>query len=145
MTKTKSELTLNPDYYSAHAYMVEETEETISIKMVLKLFITIVVIGALILVYNFYIKNNLTSIGLWLSEVKQIVMFEDKKAIIKKPIIIREETFVTPNKLELVKEQIPKVKEIKEEVSQIIKPKSVKSDTLTDEYIKLMQKSLVNY
>ena len=135
---TKSKLILNPDYYSAYAYMAEETEETktiLPIKAVMKLLTTIVIIGALVLVYNYYIKNNFTKISTWMTNTTESLFPETKDVI-----IIREEMSVS----EKVKKIVPVMK-IKKEVAIPISSSSVKNDELSDEYIKLMQDSLGNY
>jgi hypothetical protein len=135
---TKSKLILNPDYYSAHAYMVEETEEdkkTILIKVVMKLLMTILIIGALVLVYNYYIKNNFTKISTWLTNKKELFFPEMKTAI-----IIREEISVSAK----VKKIVPTIK-IKKDEPIVVPSGSSKNNELSDEYLKLMQESLVNY
>jgi hypothetical protein len=135
---TKSKLTLNPDYYSAHAYMVGETEEDktmIPIKTIMKVLMTILIIGALVLVYNYYIKNNYTKISTWLTNQKELFFPEMKTAI-----IIREEISVSAK----VKKIVPVIK-IKKDASTVVPSGSSKHNELSDEYIKLMQKSLGNY
>ena len=135
---TKNKLILNTDYYSAHVYMLEETKEDkkmISLKVVMKLLMTIIITGALLLVYNYYIKNNFRTISTWLTNKKELLFPETKEAI-----IIREEMSVS----EKVERILPVIK-IKKEVPSVVTPPAVKSNELSDEYIKLMQESLGNY
>jgi len=136
---TKNKLILNTDYYSAHAYMVEETEEDkkmISLKVVMKLLMTIIIIGALVLVYNYYIKNNFTTISTWLTNKKELLFPETKEVI-----IIREEISVSDKV-----EKILPVIQINKEIPIVVAPTAVQSnELLSDEYIKLMQESLGKY
>ena len=139
----KSKLMLNPDYYSAHAYMVEETEEDkvlLPIKAIIKSLMIIVMIGVLALVYNFYIKNNFTKISTWFVNTKELLFPETKEVL-----IIREETSIS----EKTKKIVPVIKIKKDvpikEVLKVDTFSSSKNNELSDEYIKLMKKSLGNY
>jgi hypothetical protein len=141
MTKNKSELILNPEYYSADSY-VEEIDEDISIKTIMKLLKIITIVSVLILGYTYFIKNNLITISAWFSEVKQIVLFENKKI---QPLIIREEPSISKVEVKVKTQKVLLVSSIPKVKPQIIKPKAVQPKELTDEYLRLVQKSLVNY
>ena len=137
---TKNKLILNPDDYSAATYMLEETEEdktNISIKVVkavIKLLMTIVIIGALVFVYTHYIQNNFRTISTWLTNQKEFLFPR-----MRKPVVIREEISVS----EKVKKIVP-VMDIKKDPAVDTPSSTVKDDDLFDEYMKLIQESLVN-
>ncbi len=138
---TKNKLILNPDDYSADAYMLEETEEdktNISmkaVKAVMKLLMIIVIVGALVFVYTHYIQNNFRTISTWLTNQKEFLFPR-----MREPVVIREEISVS----EKVKKIIPVIN-MKKDTAIDTPPSSVKKDDLSDEYIKLMQESLGNY
>jgi len=90
MTKNKSKLILDTDYYSAYETIEGETEDRVSIVKIMKLLIPIVIIGTLVLVSTYYVKNNFTKISTWLTNKKEFLFPEMKEVI-----IIREEISVS--------------------------------------------------
>lgn len=145
MTNYKSNLTFNPDYYSAEIEQEELVEERVSLNIVMKLLVAMVIFGTVV----FFIKHNFTAIGLWLSKVEKIVLFENEN---KSPIIIREEepplneiVFSAPKEAKLKEEQVSTVKKIKKKVGENVKSKALDNRELTDEYIKLVEQSLGKY
>ena len=137
MIKDKSEFLLDTEYYGAYEYEVEEeAKDRIPLVKIVKPLMVMFIIGILIFVYIYYIRNNLREISAWLSNVKQVILLEEKKVI-----RIREEVYVDKVK----KEKIVSNKEIKKEKSKDIKPTPSNNNELTDEYLKLVEKSLGNY
>lgn len=135
MTKNKSKLILDTDYYSAYETIEGETEDRVSIVKIMKLLIPIVIIGTLVLVSTYYVKNNFTKISTWLTNKKEFLFPEMKEVI-----IIREEISVSKK----VEKIVPVIK-INKETPIVVAPTVVKSNDLSDEYIKLMQESLGKY
>ncbi len=137
---------LNPDYYSADLYVENQEESSVSL---IKSFVTLLVLGVFILVYTYYVKNNISAISSWLSEVKEIVLFKNEKVINEKVINIKKDSKIT----EIV-EQINKiiqpvestqVNQNQPETVKKNKPKQGEDKVLTAEYLKLMKESLGNY
>ena len=102
----------------------------------MKLLMTIILAGALLLVYNYYIKNNFRTISsTWLTNKKELLFSEIKEAI-----IIHEEISVNDK----VEKNLSLIK-IDKEIPIVVAPTEVQSNELSDEYIKLMQESLGKY
>jgi hypothetical protein len=139
MTKDKSELILNPEYYSADMYMEEnENPKSIYLRVLMQLLLITIIFGALIFSYKYIMKNYYDDIRLW--------MTEDKVSVVKKekvPIVIREEPVMPKVELAIIK--VEKKKTVKVPLVTKVKPQVVKHQELSDEYIKLVEQSLVNY
>jgi hypothetical protein len=131
MTEDRSELILNPEDYSADMYMEEnENPKSIYLRVLMQLLLITIIFGALIFSYKYIMKNYYDDIHLWMTEKKVA-------------IVIREEAVMPKVELEIKK--IEKKKIVKVPLVAKLKPQVVQHQELSDEYIKLVEQSLVNY
>lgn len=143
MTKYKNKLMLDADYYGADTYMLGEDVNTSSLRIMIKAFMIILILGVIILGTTYFIKNNFQTISSGFYDVKKMLTFESRPPILirEEPEIIRKVVPITvPSEEILIVEQINEVLS-----SSKVEPKVMDSEVLSDEYTKLMQKSLGNY
>jgi hypothetical protein len=132
----KNDLILNPDFYSADAYIEqEENQKPIYIRVFIQLLIIFMIFGALIFSYKYFMKNYYTEVYLWVMEDKVNLMVENKRSA----IVIREE----PE--EIIEVKVENKKIVKISFIEEAKPEIIQHQVLTDEYLKLVEQSLVNY
>ena len=143
MTKYKNKLMLDADYYGADTYMLGEDVNTSSLRIMIKEFMIILILGVIIVGTTYFIKNNFQTISSGFYDVKKMLIFESRPPILirEEPKIIRKVVPITvPSEEMLIVEQINEVLS-----SSKVEPKVMDSEVLSDEYTKLMQKSLGNY
>ena len=143
MTKYKNKLMLDADYYGADTYMLGEDVNTSSLRIMIKAFMIILILGVIIVGTTYFIKNNFQTISSGFYDVKKMLTFESRPPILirEEPKIIRKVVPITvPSEEMLIVEQINEVLS-----SSKVEPKVMDSEVLSDEYTKLMQKSLGNY
>ena len=143
MTKYKNKLMLDADYYGADTYMLGEDVNTSSLRIMIKAFMIILILGVIIVGTTYFIKNNFQTISSGFYDVKKMLTFESRPPILirEEPEIIRKVVPITvPSEEMLIVEQINEVLS-----SSKVEPKVMDSEVLSDEYTKLMQKSLGNY
>ncbi|CAA6800192.1 MAG: Unknown protein [uncultured Sulfurovum sp.] len=121
MSKNRNALSLDSDYYSAGAYEEIEKEQPVY----RQLFMVLMLIVVSIFSYNYFINtyfstNNSSTISSEVMEVEPIAVAKEKKPF----FLIREEA---------------------QPIVVSVKDKMLQDDTLSDEYIKLVQESLGNY
>ena len=148
MTKYKNKLMLDADYYGVDTYMLGEDVNTSSLRIMIKAFMIILILGVIIVGTTYFIKNNFQTISSGFYDVKKMLIFESRPPILireepkrEEPKIIRKVVPITvPSEEMLIVEQINEVLS-----SSKVEPKVMDSEVLSDEYTKLMQKSLGNY
>ena len=143
MTKYKNKLMLDADYYGVDTYMLGEDVNTSSLRIMIKAFMIILILGVIIVGTTYFIKNNFQTISSGFYDVKKMLIFESRPPILirEEPKIIRKVVPITVSSEEmLIVEQINEVLS-----SSKVEPKVMDSEVLSDEYTKLMQKSLGNY
>lgn len=138
MSDRKSEFILNPEYYSIDTYIEEENTEPIYLRVLIQLSTIFIIFGILFFAYKYIMKNYYDDICLWIAEDKVSAVVQKAQA----PRIIREKVVVSKIEVGI---KVEKKKIVKVPLSNKVKTPPVEYQELSDEYIKLVEQSLVNY
>lgn len=161
MLADKTKLRLDTEYYSAKIEDEEEKQQVYKPLLIAGTFLVLVV-----LMYGYLTQNSKAIGSLWL-EAKTMLFPQERK-----PFRIREEEVpdtkvisvkpqqivevkkvertvrnVTPKKPQMkqTKMKEPKIKESELKKPEVKQPKVTNENALTDEYIKMVESSMVNY
>ncbi|CAA6819917.1 MAG: Unknown protein [uncultured Sulfurovum sp.] len=145
MNELKSELVLNPEYYSADVYMEEEeNKKSIYLSVFIQLLMVSIILALLIFGYKYIMKNHYDDIDLWMMETKASMLGVKEKVpvVMGKEVVVSTEAIISTveAKAEVVKKNSMQVSSTPKVIAPTVQPQE-----LSNEYIKLVEKSLGNY